>query len=227
MPRKVFTAGEVLAAADVNEFLMDQSVQSFAGTAARGSAIPSPVEGMVTYLEDIDDLSTYNGSSWVSPYGMTFLRTQSVAPGSSTVNIDGVFTSDYRNYMLVFNLVGTDDTVLRFRMRSGTSTISGANYTRQLLTANDSSITGVRVVNDTLASIADLSSVSSTSLAYMFDPAVAQQTTTFYTSNVRTTMLLGITAGRHTLSTAYDGISVFPDSVSTISGTISIYGLRS
>jgi hypothetical protein len=36
MPRKVFTSGEVLSATDVNEFLMDQMVQTFAGTAARG-----------------------------------------------------------------------------------------------------------------------------------------------------------------------------------------------
>jgi hypothetical protein len=65
MSRKVFTAGEVLAAADVNSFLMDQTVMSFAGTAARGSAIPSPVEGMVSYLEDSNIFQYYNGS-WTS-----------------------------------------------------------------------------------------------------------------------------------------------------------------
>jgi hypothetical protein len=64
MPRKVFTAGEVLAAADVNSFLMDQTVMVFAGTAARGSAIASPTEGMTTYLEDSDVLSIYDGSVW-------------------------------------------------------------------------------------------------------------------------------------------------------------------
>jgi hypothetical protein len=64
MPRKVFTAGEVLAAADVNEFLQDQAVMSFAGTAARGSAIGTAVEGMVSYLEDIDSLSVNNGTDW-------------------------------------------------------------------------------------------------------------------------------------------------------------------
>jgi hypothetical protein len=65
MSRKVFTAGEVLAAADVNSFLMDQTVMSFAGTAARGSAIPSPVEGMNTYLEDSNDYESYDGSNWI------------------------------------------------------------------------------------------------------------------------------------------------------------------
>jgi hypothetical protein len=69
MPRKVFTAGEVLAAADVNEFLMDQAVQSFAGTAARGSAIPSPVEGMAAYLNDSNILSLYDGANWKTSLG--------------------------------------------------------------------------------------------------------------------------------------------------------------
>jgi hypothetical protein len=64
MPRKVFTAGEVLAAADVNEFLMDQTIMTFAGTAARGSAIGTAVEGMYAHLNDTDTLTYYNGSAW-------------------------------------------------------------------------------------------------------------------------------------------------------------------
>jgi hypothetical protein len=66
MPRKVFDAGEVLSASDVNSFLMDQMVQTFAGTAARGSAIPAPVEGMLTYLADSNTFEYWNGSSFVS-----------------------------------------------------------------------------------------------------------------------------------------------------------------
>jgi hypothetical protein len=69
MPRKVFTAGEVLAAADVNEFLMDQTIMSFAGTAARGSAIGTAVEGMYAHLNDTDTLTYYNGSAWVNRLG--------------------------------------------------------------------------------------------------------------------------------------------------------------
>ena len=65
MPRKVFDAGEVLSATDVNEFLMNQMVMTFAGTAARGSAIPTPVEGMLTYLNDSDTFEFWNGSSFV------------------------------------------------------------------------------------------------------------------------------------------------------------------
>jgi hypothetical protein len=66
MPKKVFTSGEVLTATDVNSFLMDQSVMSFAGTAARGSAIGTATEGMLTYLSDTKTFEYWNGTSYVS-----------------------------------------------------------------------------------------------------------------------------------------------------------------
>jgi hypothetical protein len=66
MPRKEFESFTRLDASDVNTFLMDQSVQTFADSTARGSAIATPVEGMVTYLNDIDSLSVYNGTAFTT-----------------------------------------------------------------------------------------------------------------------------------------------------------------
>jgi hypothetical protein len=94
MPRKVFVAGEILTAADVNTNLMDQAVMSFAGTAARGSAIPSPVEGMVTYLNDADRLEVYT-NAW-KPVG-------SVLQVVSTAKTD-TFTTTSASYTAVTGL---------------------------------------------------------------------------------------------------------------------------
>ena len=66
MPRKEFVAFTRLDASDVNTYLMDQSVMTFASTAARGSAIATPVEGMLTYLEDSDTYESYNGTAYVT-----------------------------------------------------------------------------------------------------------------------------------------------------------------
>jgi hypothetical protein len=63
--RKVFTSGEILTAADVNSFLMDQSVMVFADSSARSSAIPSPSEGMISYLQDTDAVEKYT-TAWES-----------------------------------------------------------------------------------------------------------------------------------------------------------------
>jgi phosphatidate phosphatase APP1 len=64
--KKTFDAGEVLTASDVNGYLMDQMVMVFPGTAARGSAIPSPSEGMITYRSDDKVVEVFNGTNYVS-----------------------------------------------------------------------------------------------------------------------------------------------------------------
>jgi hypothetical protein len=64
MPRKTFVAGTLATASDVNTYLMDQSVMTFASAAARTTALPSPIEGMTTYLEDTNELTVYDGSAW-------------------------------------------------------------------------------------------------------------------------------------------------------------------
>ena len=61
-----FTDGQVLTAAQVNGYLMEQAVMVFASSAARTSGIASPSEGMVTYLTDTNVLEYYTGSAWVS-----------------------------------------------------------------------------------------------------------------------------------------------------------------
>jgi hypothetical protein len=66
---RTFAAGEVLTAANVNTYLMQQAVQNFAGTAARSSAVASPSEGMFAYLQDTDQLSYYDGASWITAPG--------------------------------------------------------------------------------------------------------------------------------------------------------------
>jgi hypothetical protein len=66
---KVFAVGEVLTAADVNDYLMEQSISIFADSTARDAQITSPIEGMFCYLADSNVLQFYNGSSWASYIG--------------------------------------------------------------------------------------------------------------------------------------------------------------
>jgi hypothetical protein len=62
---KSWAAGDVLTASDVNGYLMDQGVMSFASASARDTALTGELaEGMVAYLRDTDELVVYNGSVW-------------------------------------------------------------------------------------------------------------------------------------------------------------------
>jgi hypothetical protein len=90
--KKTFIAGEVLTAADVNGYLMDQSVMVFDDSAARGSAIPAPSEGMVAYLKDADSLFAYDGASWNAIGGGASLT-------SSTATAYTVASSDAGNFL--------------------------------------------------------------------------------------------------------------------------------
>jgi hypothetical protein len=85
MPFRVFAAGEVLTAANVNDYLAEQAVATFAGTAARASAITAPTEGQLSYLQDTDQLAYYDGSAWVTAPGA---RPLLIAP-EERVNIVG------------------------------------------------------------------------------------------------------------------------------------------
>lgn len=67
--RKTFQQFEFATAADVQGYLMDQSVMVFADSAARGSALGTAVsEGMVSYLKDTDSLEVY-GTAWAAVGG--------------------------------------------------------------------------------------------------------------------------------------------------------------
>ena len=68
---KLFVAGDVLTAAEVNTYLQDQVIMVFADATARNNAFggtgePTLAEGMFCFLKDSDTLQYYNGSSWVN-----------------------------------------------------------------------------------------------------------------------------------------------------------------
>ena len=64
---KLFVTGDVLTAAQVNDYLMLQTVMVFANSAARTSALSAVLaEGLVSYLQDTNVVEIYTGAAWVS-----------------------------------------------------------------------------------------------------------------------------------------------------------------
>jgi len=65
MPFKDFAAGDILTAADVDDFLMRQSIMTFADAAARNTALTDVLaEGMFCFLEDTNEFQFYTGAAW-------------------------------------------------------------------------------------------------------------------------------------------------------------------
>ncbi len=62
---KLFTAGAVLTAAEVNTYLEQQTVMVFASAAARTTALSGVLaEGLLTQTLDTNSLAVYSGSAW-------------------------------------------------------------------------------------------------------------------------------------------------------------------
>ena len=81
---KVFSTGEVLTAADVNDYLMEQSISIFADSTARDAQISSPIEGQFCYLSDSNVLQFYNGSGWASFIGEGDITGVTITTGSTS-----------------------------------------------------------------------------------------------------------------------------------------------
>lgn len=64
---KDFTVGQVLTSAEVDGYLMQQTVMKFADASARTTALTGVLaEGMLSYLADTNAVEKYDGSAWTA-----------------------------------------------------------------------------------------------------------------------------------------------------------------
>ncbi len=76
---KLFSTGEVLTAANVNNYLMKQTVMVFADAATRTTALSGVlIEGMLSYRTDGHVHEYYDGSAWVAIGNVSLTGTQTL-----------------------------------------------------------------------------------------------------------------------------------------------------
>ena len=199
----------------------------------------SPVEGLMVFQKDTNELKIYDGSSWKSvidtdsPPGMELIATYNPS-ASSTLNMTSIFSSNYENYRIMYNVRASADTLtlLYGRLLSGTTPVTS------------SYISGMRTFDPNAANTAFIDGNSSNSLIIMghvggtgsggagyldiYSPANAVRT--LYSGNSSglypsVWFAASYYGGQNTNGTSYDGLQL-TQSANTITGTVRVYGYR-
>jgi hypothetical protein len=163
-----FTAGQVLTAAQQTN--INTGIPVFATTTTRDAAFGGTgekvlAEGQYAYIEATDTLQVYNGSAWIGAVnsGLVPMVPTSVAVGSGTgtasangqvtfttassVSLNGVFTSSYNNYRILFNTTAASGTgTVTIRLRAAGTDITAANYFTQTMQADGNNTPSANIV---------------------------------------------------------------------------------
>jgi hypothetical protein len=231
----VYTAGEILTAADLN--ITNSGIPVFADSSARDAAFGGAgekvlAEGQYAYLESTKQTLVYDGSSWVAvgASGLTLVTAQTFSAATSFSLPTATFSSTYANYKLIIDITaastnctftmrmrasGTDDTSSAYNtMMTGVTTVGGG---ASLLGADTSSFPAGEI-NSTFPITALSMDVISPNLARFTDlmgTIVSSTGSSFFTCS-------GGMSFRGT--TAFDSLSFIVGGGANITGDYRVYG---
>jgi hypothetical protein len=225
---KVFTNGSVLQASEINDNLMRQSVMVFSNAAARTAAITSPIEGMLTWLEDVNRYEFYNGTAWVSNNtGLIQLATQTFT-GVTSVAFNSLFSSIYRDYQFIYNgVASTTGNDLLFRYRSGVTDNTSSDYYSASVRISNSAGPSRVYGSGTSSVVCPLGNIGNSFSLTISNPFETSKTSSFGQSTATgSTQDVFTTHHQFKLDDlSFDGINFIMGS-GTFSGTITAYGYR-
>jgi hypothetical protein len=151
---------------------------------------------------------------------------------SSSQSLNNVFTSTYKNYLVITNIDSSSTNLnIFFRMRASGTDSSASYYSNRLyndLSAGGTSFGGQSISNGANWHIQDANGSNAFGFTFnLFNPQEAKHTTFQAGSSgsaYGAVYYQSFTGGVHAVATAYDGITIFPSS-GNITGSIRVYGI--
>ena len=142
--------------------------------------------------------------------------------GASTVSLNGVFSSTYDYYKVLFNFLPSSSTdhSMQFRV-SGTNATTNYTYTGTRTNGSTTTIF-TSSVDGTIYFTSGAGAVNKSYSVEIFDVAKAASTRLISAGVHEQSLVVNLT-GYHTTATAYDGFSI-ASGAGTITGTIAVYG---
>lgn len=146
----------------------------------------------------------------------------------ATLSLNGVFSADYDNYMIVVRATSSGAVNVTFRLRvSGSDNSTASSYVAQYIDAAATTVSAAR----TTSNLADIMVFNATQrcglVINIYGPYLAQPTA-LRTVAARDNSSAGITdwAVTHNQSTAYDGFTLTMSNTDTFTGLLCVYGMR-
>ena len=226
----VYTAGEVLTAADMN--ITNSGIPVFATTVTRDAAFGGAGEktlaqGQTCYIEATSTYQTYNGSAWVSLVtapGLTLIKTQTIGTTVSSVTVTDAFSTTYENYKITISGgVGSTDASIGLQMGATTSgyyaSLSAVVYSSQAANLRSDN----NAAKWTRAGGVNTGAISMN--LDIFNPFTAHNTLMFGNKvDTGTGGASGAMNGFLNNTTSYTAFTISPDAGTLTGGTIRIYG---
>lgn len=166
--------------------------------------------------------------SSVAGTGVSLSGAKVIFSGSTSISVNGVFSSTYDNYLVVMrhNWPNSTSEGLYGRLRaSGTDNSTASSYVYQQLYVDSTTIGGARTTTNEWRASSVATAQSSGTHFWFYGPYLAQPTA-FRSVCVtgRSNAFIDDIAGTHNQSTAYDGFTFRVNSQS-LNGALTIYGL--
>jgi hypothetical protein len=236
----VYTAGEILTAADLN--ITNSGIPVFADTTARDAAFGGTgektlAEGQYAYIESTNQTLFYDGSSWLpvgTTPGMVYITGASFSAQTTVSMAAGVFTSTYKTYLVIFQTVASTFININMRVNASGSPVTTGNYAQAVSLVNTAgSVTGIGTGGGTALSLVATDSSSpfpGYAAITVYDPANASSNTgaTFmsYGSIAAGAGTSGLSNGglRFNSNAAHDGLTFIAAS-GNMTGFYRVYGI--
>lgn len=180
-----------------------------------------PKNGLILIKPTSVDTSGTGASATISTNGsVTFSACTALA-------LNGVFTADYDNYLIVMRGDASVAANVGFRFRlAGTNNQTASSYVFQELEATGTSIAGGRITGDIGRFCAFNATQENGAIIQIYGPFLAQPTAwRGVTANDSSSARIDDYGGTHNQSTSYDGFTMIPSSGS-FSGRVAVYGMR-
>jgi hypothetical protein len=147
---------------------------------------------------------------------------------ATSLSLNGVFTSDYDDYMVVVRGTSSAGVGLGIRLRTSGTDATATNYTRQTLNAYGTTVNSARATSDSRFSGGDLYNTQRGGfIHHLYGPYLSQPTAHRMVSSVDYfSATIFDASGTHSLSTSYDGFTLYLISAGpNITGQLTVFGL--